>query len=95
VPQFRNIGPGDVQVGRPEGHPESHLVEHGKTVDVPGTLVKSRPKPKDDEPPPEPLPDDAYIVEHNGEERAWSHAWWELVEDKPDKSKKSDTVKEN
>lgn len=72
----------------------SMVVEPGKEVDAPGDLVTER--PKDSELPP--LPDDAYIVVHNGEEKAWPHALWELVEDKPVKKTepvKAPAVKEN
>lgn len=72
---------------------ESLVVEPGNTVDVPGTLVTSRPAQKNDEPAPAPLPDDAYIVVNNGEEKAWPHVLWELVEDKP--AAKATAVKEN
>lgn len=98
MPKFRNISPGDLVAFHPEGHPQARFVERGEVLEVPGSLVKSRPKPKDDEPAPEPLPDDAYIVAHNGEERAWPHAQWELVEEPRKSEKKTDepsTVKEN
>lgn len=65
------------------GAPDAFEVEPGQVVDVPGQLVTSRPTPKKDEPAPEPLPDDAYLVVHGGEERAWPHALWESVDDKP------------
>lgn len=70
----------------------SMVVEPGAEVDVPGVLVTSRPEPKDDEAPPAPLPDDAYIVAINGEEKAWPHALWELVGDKTP-AKKTEPVK--
>lgn len=57
-------------------------VEPGGLVEVPGDLVTVRPKPKDDEPAPPPIPDDAYLVANNGVERAWPKAVWELA-DKP------------
>lgn len=76
----------------PRGY-ESLTVEPGNTVDVPGDLVTSRPAPKKDEPEPTPLPDDAYIVVNNGEEKAWPHALWVLVDDKP--AAKAAAVKEN
>lgn len=80
--KFRNVGPYDIDAFRPEGEAQSRFVEKGGTVEVPGTVVTSR-SAKKDEPAPEPLPDDAYIVEHNGEERAWPKSQWELVNDKP------------
>lgn len=76
----------------PRGY-ESLTVDPGNTVDVPGDLVTSRPAPKKDEPAPTPLPDDAYIVVNNGEEKAWPHALWALVDDKP--AAKAAAVKEN
>lgn len=72
-----------VDLYEPAGHGESLRVEPGQTVDVPGALVTSRPAPKKDEPEPAPLLDDAYTVALDGEESAWPHALWELVEDKP------------
>lgn len=81
--KFRNVGPHNIDAFQPAGGSRSQFVERGAVVEVPGTLVTSRTKPKGDEPAPSPLPDDAYIVEHNGEERAWPHAQWELVDDKP------------
>lgn len=88
--RFRSLSDQQVHVYARYGHPDSMLVEPGQEVDVPGTLVTSRPKPKGDEPEPEPLPEDAYVVAQDGEERLWPHANWELVADKPAK-----TVKEN
>lgn len=85
MPKFR-LRPDhpDVDLFQPAGGLDSIRVESGKTIEVPGVLVTSRPEPKeDDEPAPPPLPDDAYIVATNGEERTWPHAVWELVEDKP------------
>lgn len=73
-----------------EGHSDAVTVEPGQTIDVPGDLVTSRPEPKKDEPALVPLPEDAYTVLCDGEERLWPHAVWELVVDKPAK-----TVKEN
>lgn len=61
----------------------SMVVEPGQEIDVPGVLVTSRPEPKEDEAAPVPLPYDAYIVVNNGEEKAWPHALWELVGEKP------------
>ncbi len=75
----------------PEGRPGAMLVEPGKEIDVPGELVTSRPAPKEDEAPAAPLPDDAYIVALNGEEKAWPHSMWELVDNKP--KAKTETVK--
>lgn len=53
-------------------------VEPGRVIDVPGRLVTSR-----DATAEEPLPSDAYIVVNDAEERAWPHALWEYVDDKP------------
>jgi len=80
----------------PEGRPGAMLVEPGKEIDVPGELVTERPQPKKDE-TPAPLPEDAYIVVNNGEEKAWPHSVWELVDDKPKKTEpvKAPVVKEN
>jgi hypothetical protein len=79
VLKFKNVSGGDVEAIRTERRP----VDAGEVIEVPGRLVTSRPKPKDGEPEPEPLPEDAYLVDNDGEERAWPHATWELVEDKP------------
>lgn len=70
----------------------SMVVEPGKEIDVPGELVTSRSEKA------APLPDDAYIVVNNGEEKAWPHVLWKLVEDKPVKKTepaKPSAVKEN
>jgi hypothetical protein len=82
VLKFKNIAGGDVEAIATE----RRQVAAGDVLETPGRVVTSRPKPKDDEPAPEPLPDDAYVVEHNGQERAWPHATWELVDDKPAKA---------
>lgn len=84
MPRFRlrpEVGPVDLY--HPGGHFDSLPVEPGQAVDAPGELVTSRPSPKDGEAPPDPLPEDAYIIAGGGEERAWPKAVWELVEDKP------------
>lgn len=72
-----------------EDHPDVILAEldafhvkSGDLVEVPGGLVTTRPKSKDDEPEPAPIPEDAYLVANNGVERAWPKAVWELA-DKP------------
>lgn len=81
--KFKNVSGVELAVFKPEGDPAARSVEPSAVLDVPGELVTSRPEPKDDEPAPEPLPEDAYVVVHAGEERAWPHAVWELVGDKP------------
>lgn len=91
--RFRLLGDQPIDLYRPAGHGDSLRVEPGQTVDVPGDLVTSRPAPKKDEEPLPPLPEDAYLVSLNGEEAAWAHALWELVEDKP--AAKTAAVKEN
>lgn len=83
MPRFRLLGDQPVDLYKPSGHGDSLRVEPGQTVDAPGSLVTSRPTPKKDEQPAPPLPDDAYTVVLNGEERLWPHATWELAEDKP------------
>lgn len=77
--KFKNISGGDVEAIRTERRP----VDAGEVIEVPGVLVTSRPKPKDGEPEPAPIPDDAYLVAGPAGERAWPHATWELVDDKP------------
>lgn len=67
-------------LGRP-GTLDAFEVEPGQVVDVPGKLVTSRESKKGE--PVEPLPSDAYLVVHGDEERAWPHALWESVDDKP------------
>jgi hypothetical protein len=63
------------------GAPDAFEVEPGQVVDVPGQLVTSRDGKKGEA--VEPLPSDAYLVVHGGDERAWPHALWESVDDKP------------
>lgn len=82
MPKFKNISNVDLAVFKPEGDPAARSVEPGAVLEVRGRLVASRPEPEGDVPAPEPLPADAYVVEHNGDERAWPHAVWELVGDK-------------
>lgn len=95
MPRFRlRLDHDPVSLFQPAGGNEALPVEPGQVVDVPGELVTSRPAPKKDEPTPEPLPDDAFIVANGGEERAWSKAMWEL-DGKPDKAAKAAPVKES
>lgn len=91
--RFRLLGDQPIDVYHPAGHGNSLRIEPGKAVEVSGDLVTSRPAPKKDEPEPTPLPEDAYIVALNGEEKAWPHALWELETDKP--AAKAAAVKEN
>lgn len=91
--RFRLLADHPVDLYHPAGHGNSLRVDAGATVEVAGELVTSRPKPKGDEPEPAPLPEDAYIVALNGEEKAWPHALWELETDKP--AAKAAAVKEN
>ncbi len=83
MPKFRLRSDGQpvTILGRP-GSQDAFEVEPGQVVDVPGQLVTSR-EAKKGEPAPEPLPDDAYIVLNGDEERAWPHAVWESIDDKP------------
>ncbi|WP_027930696.1 hypothetical protein [Amycolatopsis thermoflava] len=71
----------------------SFRVEPGQEIEVPGDLVTSRPEPKKGEEALPSLPEDAYIVANRGEEKAWPHAVWELVTEKP--AVKAPAVKEN
>lgn len=90
--KFKNISGARVDVYRPAelgGQP----LDPNKVVEVEGRIVASRPAPKKGEPKPPPIPEDAYLVEHQGEERAWPHALWELIEDKKTADTKAD--KEN
>lgn len=80
-----------VDLYQPEGHFDSFRVEPGQEVEVPGEVVTSR--PAQGEPGLPPLPDDAYIVVNNGEEKSWAHAVWDLVTDKP--AVKAPAAKEN
>lgn len=82
MPKFKNVSGADVEAIATERRP----VAAGDTFEVQGRLVTSRPAAKKDEPEPEPLPSDAYLVELNGEERAWPHAVWELVDGKAAKA---------
>lgn len=91
--RFRLLGDQPIDLYHPAGHGNSLRVDVGAVVEVAGQLVTSRPVPKKDEPEPVPLPEDAYIVVNNGEEKAWPHALWELEQDKP--AAKAAAVKEN
>lgn len=77
-----------VTLGNPRSGESMNLVP-GETVEAPGDLVTSRPKDSDRP----PLPGDAYIVVNNDVEKAWPHALWAVVEDKP--AAKASAVKEN
>lgn len=79
MPKFRLRSDGQpVTILAKPGALDAFEVEPGQVVDVPGQLVTSR-DPKAEE----PLPSDAYIVANGDEERAWPHALWESVDDKP------------
>lgn len=80
--KFKNVSGSRVDVWRP-AELGGQGVDDGAVLEVDGELVESRPKPKDDQPAAPPLPEDAYIVVRNGEERAWPKAVWDLVTDKP------------
>lgn len=95
VLKFKNVSGNELAVFKPEGDPQSRTVESGGLLEVAGTLVTSRPEPKGDEPTPEPLPEDAHLVDVGGEERAFPHALWELVGDKPKTAAKPADTKEN
>lgn len=58
-------------VYKPADGADALVVDHGEVCDAPGELVG------------ESESGDAYLVEHNGETRAWPKARWELVQDKP------------
>jgi hypothetical protein len=97
MPKFTLKVDHSVTLFSPRGY-GSMVVEPEGEVDVPGVLVTSRPEPKEGEAPLAPLPDDAYIVVNNGEEKAWPHALWVLAGDKPVKKTepvKAPAVKEN
>lgn len=81
--KFKNVSGNELAVFKPEGDPQSRAIAAGNVLEVNGSVVSSRPEPKDDEPTPEPLPEDAYLVELDGDEKAFPHALWELVVDKP------------
>ncbi len=91
--RFRLRADHPIDLYHPASRGGSLRVDAGAEVEVAGELVTERPKPKGDEPGPTPLPEDAYIVALNGEEKAWPHALWELVQDKP--AAKATAVKEN
>lgn len=80
--KFKNKSGTSLDVWRP-AELGGRTVKANDTIEIEGELVESRPAPKDDEPAPEPIPEDAYLVAHNGEEKTWPHALWELVADKP------------
>jgi len=83
MPKFRlrADGPPVTILAKP-GDPDAFNVEPGQVVDIPGRLITSRETKKGD-PEPNPLPDDAYVVANGDDERAWPHALWESVDDKP------------
>jgi hypothetical protein len=83
VLKFKNVSGNELAVFKPEGDPTSRTVQSGDVLEVNGSVIASRPTPKNDEPAPPPLPEDAYLVEVDGDERAFPHALWELVGDKP------------
>ena len=87
--KFKNVSGAEVEAIRDQRRP----VGVDEVIEVPGVLVTSRQAPKDGEPEPGPIPDDAYLVDNQGVERAWPHATWELAEDKPKPNVKAD--KEN
>ncbi len=93
--KLKNITGARVDVYRPAelgGRP----LDPDDVIEVEGRIVSSRPAPKKGEPTPPPIPDDAYLVEHNGTERAWPKALWELVDDKlPAKTPDAKADKEN
>jgi len=83
MPRFRlRSDHAPVDLYQPSGGPDSFQIEPGQEVEVPGELVTERPTPKKGDPAPAPLPDDAFLVSHGGDEQAWPHAVWELA-DKP------------
>lgn len=84
--KFKNISGDAVEAIREQRRP----VDVDEVIEVPGVLVTSRPAPKDGEPEPGPIPTDAYLVDNQGVERAWPHASWELVGDKPKPAPKAD-----
>lgn len=93
MPKFKNIGPA-VYIGKP-GSYGTRAADADEVVEIPGRLITTRDKDDD-----RPLPDDAYIVaDRDGDERAWAHSQWELVQDKAkatDKTAdKADPAKEN
>jgi len=83
MPRFRlRSDHAPIDLYQPAGGPDSFQIEPGQDVDVPGELVTERPTRKKGESEPGPIPDDAYLVSHGGEETAWPHAVWEIA-DKP------------
>jgi hypothetical protein len=86
VLKFKNISGSAVEAIRDERRP----VDVDETIEVSGVLVTSRPEPKEGDPESAPIPDDAYLVDNQGVERAWPRATWELVEDKPKAAVKAD-----
>jgi hypothetical protein len=92
VLKFKNIS-GDTLEVRGLRPYDSTPVDANGFAEVDGTLVEERPPAKDGEPEPEPLPEDAYIVDLNGVERAWPKALWEL--DAPKKTQPKPADKES
>lgn len=66
--KLRNKGSDAVSMYRPVGDPGALTVEPGQEFEVPGTQVT------------EGAPDDAILVEHDGELRAYSTTRWEPVD---------------
>ena len=73
--KFKNVSGAELAVFKPEGDPQSRYVEPGGVLELNGTVTK----PGDGVEAPE----DAYVVEVDGDLRLFPHALWELVGDKP------------
>lgn len=75
MPKFTLVADHAVDLFSPGGRNDSMTVQPDADVEIAGDLVTDR---KDGQ---EPLPDDAYIVARNGEEKSWPKALWLLVEE--------------
>lgn len=66
--KFKNVSGSELAVFKPEGDPQSRTVAPGGVLEVNGVLAVED-------------VEDAYVVDVDGDKRAFPHALWEL--DKP------------
>lgn len=71
--RLKNITNDALSVNAPEGHPDSHLVEPGEVLQVPGDSKET---------------DDAYIVGKGDDARAYPKAIWKREAQAKSSSKK-------
>lgn len=76
--KLKNISGAELVALAKPGHPDSMVVAVDAVIEIPGGLAKEQ-------------PEDAYLTDGD-DPRAWPHAVWELIEDKP--ATKATSVKE-